>query len=118
MKNVIITILTKKSRFPYGKYTNYTIEQVLQSNNSTVLSYLKWWDNTIKYHKFDDDIKTIIKTRIDELKYIQDKYAAEELYRDKTYDDCETNNTPSKGWDLPIDDKPLEYYLYLGESDY
>lgn len=111
-----VKILNIKSKFPYGKYRNHTIIEALQSNNPQVLSYLKWWNRTIYEYRFSDEIKNAIEAKNEEIKYIQDKYAAEELYRNKSYDDCEITHIPSKGWDLPIDDKPLEYYLYCSNE--
>jgi len=103
-------LLTKESVFPYGKYKNINI--LLVMNSMFGVNYIKWWDKKVTAHPFNDEIKSILSTKIKELQLLQDEYEREESLRDKSEDDPQPTKTNRRRWDLPDDSKPLEYYLY------
>lgn len=105
-------ILNIKSRIPFGKFKHVQIEFILDNLNSTTLDYMLWWHKTIQTHTFNDDIIKVLKDKQQYYDNIREDYRIQEHMRDKSYDDPQPVQTKSRGWDLPIDDKPLEYYLY------
>lgn len=106
-------ILHLNNRLPFGKFKDLQISFILNDLiTPSTLNYMLWWNKTILDYKFDDEILKILNDKKNYYNKIREKYRIEEHMRDKSYDDLPEVKPKSKGWDLPMDDKPLKYYLY------
>lgn len=97
---------------PFGKFRDLKVSFILKHINPDILNYMIWWNKTVAGYQFDDEILKILNDKQKYYHKIREDYRIQEHMRDKSYDDLPEVKNKSKGWDLPIDDKPLESYLY------
>ncbi len=101
-------VLTLNDALPFGKYKGVSIQLIVSNINSVSFDYLSWWDKNVDDFKLSVDIKKVLKEYKTYLENVREEYRLEELSHK------EEDVVPTKlnrCYDLPMDDKPLHYYL-------